>query len=101
MTSIINDNPMKLLDRFIFSRLTDGQRIRQVQICIVTRGDNFSLINIQVASRHLWTNQCAHQRSLICFYCSAHNLDLLIMGYPKIVEDAKGVMYLNFYENMP
>ena len=23
------------------------------------------------------------------------------MGYPKIVEDAKGVMYLNFYENMP
>ena len=23
------------------------------------------------------------------------------MGYPKIEEDAKGVMYLNFYENMP
>ena len=21
------------------------------------------------------------------------------MGYPKIVEDAKGVMYLNFYAN--
>ena len=29
MTSIINDNPMKLLDRFIFFRLTDGQRILQ------------------------------------------------------------------------
>ena len=27
MTGIINDTPMKLLDRFIFSRLTDGQRI--------------------------------------------------------------------------
>ena len=23
------------------------------------------------------------------------------MGYPKIVEDAKCVMYFNFYENMP
>ena len=34
---------------------------------------------------------------MICFYCSAHNLDLWIMGYPKIVEDAKGDMYLNFY----
>ena len=41
MTSIINDNPMKLLDRFIFSRLTDGQRIRQVYICTVTRDDNY------------------------------------------------------------
>ena len=44
MTSIINDNPMKLLDGFIFSRLTDGQRIRQVYICTVTRGDNFFTI---------------------------------------------------------
>ena len=43
---------------------------------------------------------CASAKSDL-FYCSAHNLDLLIMGYPKIVEDAKGVMYLNFYENMP
>ena len=76
MTSIINDNPMKLLDRFIFSRLTDGQRIRQVYICTVTRADNFSLLNIYMASRHLWANQCGHQRSLICFYFSALNLDL-------------------------
>ena len=37
---------MKLLDRFIFPRLTDGQRIQQVYICTVTRGDNFSLLNI-------------------------------------------------------
>ena len=44
MTSIINDNPMKLLDRFIFSRLTDGQRIRQVYIRTVTRGNNFFTI---------------------------------------------------------
>ena len=71
MTSIINDNPMKLLDPFIFSRLTDGQRIRQVYICTVTRGDNFSLLNIK------WRRDiCGHSRSLICFYCSAHNLDL-------------------------
>ena len=43
MTSIINYNPMKLLDRFIFSRLTDGLRNRQVCICTAdTRGDKFS-----------------------------------------------------------
>ena len=84
---------MKILDRFISSRLTDGQRIRQVYICKVTRGDKFFTIKYL---RYLWTNQCAHQRSLICFYCSAHcfahNLDLYI-----IAEDAKGVMYLNLY----
>ena len=74
MISIINDNPMKLLDRFIL--LTDGQRIWPVYICTVARGDNFSLLNISVESRHVWKNQSAHQRSLICFYCSAYNLDL-------------------------
>ena len=47
VTSIIHDTPMQLLDLFIFSRLTDGQRIRQVCICTDTRGDNFSLLNIK------------------------------------------------------
>ena len=45
MDGIINDNPMKLLERFIFSHLADGQRIRQVYIICTEdpRGDNFSL----------------------------------------------------------
>ena len=54
------------------------------------------MVSIFGKSRHLWTNQCTHQRSQTCFYCSAYNLDLSIMGYPEIVEDAMGVMYLIF-----
>ena len=33
--------------------------------------------------RHLWANQCAHQQSLICFYCSAYNFKPLNQGIPK------------------
>ena len=41
MTSIINDTPMKFLDRFIFSRLTDGQHIGksvhvQIHVAIIS-----------------------------------------------------------------
>ena len=46
VTALIFHLDQAILDRFIFSRMTDGQRIRQVYICTVTRGDNFSLLNI-------------------------------------------------------
>ena len=37
VASIIYDTPMKLLDRFIFSSLTDGQRIRQTFLYMYSR----------------------------------------------------------------
>ena len=70
MTSIINDNPMKLLDRFIFSRLNDGLVFGKsiyVQLHVVI------IFTIKYSSGVTASGLISLSISEIC---SAHNLDL-------------------------